>query len=146
MNAKTPVTKPNEVAEQWYVLDAAGVILGRAATRIATLLRGKHEPTFTPHVPGRNHVIVINAGRFEVTGNKREDKKYYRHGRRPGTLRERSLAEQLERHPTRPLEDAVRRMLPDNRLRQVWMNQLHLYPGSDHPHDAQKPTKVGFDG
>jgi large subunit ribosomal protein L13 len=129
-------------AEQWYVIDAKDQVLGRVATRVATLLRGKHESTFSPHVPAKNHVIIVNAAAFRVTGAKMTDKMYYRHSSRPGSLKERTLEEQLERRPLFPLQKAIERMLPDNRLRAIWMNHLHLYESSEHPHAAQQPQEV----
>ncbi len=138
----TPVPKPQDIAEQWYLIDADGQVLGRLATQIATLLRGKHQPTFTPHIPTNNHVVVINAAKVAVTGDKADSKQYYRYGRQPGSLRARTLAETLERFPQRPLELAVRRMLPDNKLRRVWLNHLHVYAGPEHPHTAQQPAEV----
>lgn len=141
---KTIVAKPQESPEQWYVIDAADLILGRLATRLATVLRGKHQPTFSPHVPTRNHVIVVNADKFSVTGNKRDAKMYYTHSGRPGSLKERTLAEQLTRRPAFPLQKAVERMLPDNKLRAVWMTHLHLYATPDHPHRAQQPQPLSL--
>ncbi len=130
--------------EQWYVLDAKDQVLGRVATRVATLLRGKHEASFSPHVPAKNHVVVINAAAFRVTGNKLSDKMYYRHSGRPGSLKERTLEEQLARQPLLPMQKAIERMLPDNRLRAVWMNHLHLYENAEHPHVAQKPEEISL--
>lgn len=141
---KTAIAKPSEIAERWLVIDAKDQILGRLSTRIATLLRGKDRPDFSPHQAGNTHVIVLNAGAFKVTGTKLETKTYYRHGERPGSLRSRTLADELERHPTRPLERSILRMLPDNRLRAVWRNHLHLYEGADHPHEAQQPKQVAL--
>ncbi len=143
---KTSVPKPAESPEQWYVLNANEAVLGRLATKVATLLRGKHQPTFAPHVPTNNHVIITNAAHIRVTGNKLEAKRYYRHSGRPGGLKSRTLAEELERHPARPVEKAIERMLPDNRLRAIWMRHLHVYPGAEHPHQAQQPAEVGLDG
>lgn len=142
MSIKTPQPKQAEATEKWYVIDATDHILGRLATRVATVLRGKHEPTFAPHVPTKNHVIIINAERIAVTGSKLEDKLYRTHSTRPGSLKERSLGEQLEKFPTRPVEDAIRRMLPDNKLRSIWMNHLHVYAGAEHPHQAQQPEEL----
>lgn len=143
---KTPVTKPAEQTEQWYEIDAKDVILGRLSTRVAMLLRGKHQPTFSPHVATRNHVIITNAARVKVTGNKLEAKTYYTHTSRPGSLKERTLGEQLDKRPTYPVQKAIERMLPDNKLRRIWMTHLHLYADAAHPHAAQKPTKVAING
>lgn len=141
-NSKTVVLKPAEMVEQWYQIDATGLVLGRLATRLATVLRGKHEPSFSPHVATKNHIIVTNADKFAVTGNKREAKMYYTHTSRPGSLKERTLAEQLTKRPTLPLEKAVERMLPDNKLRAVWMTHLHCYADDAHPHQAQQPVTL----
>ena len=143
--AKTSVPKMAETTENWYEIDATDLVLGRLATRVANLLRGKHQPTFSPHVATRNHVIITNADKFAVTGNKREAKTYYTHSTRPGSLTERSLAEQLERRPLLPLQKAIERMLPDNKLRAVWMTHLHLYQGAEHPHQAQQPIKISLE-
>ncbi len=137
--------KPAELREHWYAVDAEGLILGRLATQVATILRGKHEPTFAPHVATKNHVIITNAHKIKVTGNKLEAKLYYRHSGQPGALKERTLAEQLVKQPTRPVEDAIRRMLPDNKLRAVWMTHLHVYAGNEHPHQAQQPQELVVD-
>jgi large subunit ribosomal protein L13 len=141
-SSKTPVLRPADQVEQWYMLNAKEQTLGRLATRIATLLRGKHQSTFTPHLAGKIHVVVINAAEITVSGAKRDDKLYRHHTGRPGSLRTRNFAEELSRHPARPLERAVERMLPDNKLRSIWMNHLHVYPAADHPHEAQQPTEV----
>lgn len=138
----TPVPKPAEVAERWFIIDAKDQILGRLATKAATLLRGKDVPQFSPHVPNKNHVIVINAAGVKVTGAKLEQKRYYRHGKVPGSLRSRTLGEQMERDPRVPVEKAIVGMLPKNRLQNVWRNQLHVYPGAEHDHEAQKPQEV----
>lgn len=139
---RTSVPKPAELPERWYLLDAKGQVLGRLATLIATTLRGKHQTQFSPHVPSHNHVIVINAAAVRVTGRKLQDKLYVRHSGRPGSLRTRSLAEELRRNPERPVERAVFGMLPRNRLRRIWQNHLHVYSGSDHPHAAQQPEEL----
>ena len=144
-STKTPVPTKADQATRWFVVDATGQILGRLATRIARTLRGKDLPQFTAHVPTDTHVIVLNAGAVKVTGNKLEDKRYYRYGNRPGSLRSRTLAEQLERDPRMPLEHAVLGMLPDNRLKRVWRNHLHVYPGADHGHAAQQPKELPND-
>lgn len=139
---KTTVLKPAEQAERWFVVDIKDQVLGRAATRVATLLRDKDLPTFTPHVPGKTHVVVLNADRFLVTGAKLTAKKYYRHAGRPGSLSERTLEAQLAKRPLQPFEDAVRGMLPDNRLRSGMLNRLHCVQGTEHPYAAQQPTEV----
>jgi large subunit ribosomal protein L13 len=141
-SAKTPVPTTADQATRWFVVDATEQVLGRLATRIARVLRGKDLPQFAAHVPTNTHVIVLNAGAVKVTGDKLESKRYYRHGRVPGSLRSRTLAEQLEREPRMPLEHAVLGMLPDNRLKRVWRNHLHVYAGGEHEHAAQQPKEL----
>lgn len=145
LSTKTPASKQSEQTERWYVADAKGQTLGRLATRVATVLRGKDLPQFTPHVPTRTHVIVTNAAEVRVTGNKLEAKRYFRHGGRPGSLKSRTLGEQMERDPRKVIERAVSGMLPDNRLRRVWRNNLHVYAGSEHDHAAQQPEELPND-
>lgn len=142
MSARTPVPAAADQATRWFVVDATGQVLGRLATRIARVLRGKDLPQFAPHVPTDTHVIVLNAGAVKVTGDKLASKRYYRHGGRPGSLRSRTLEEQMERDPRMPLERAVLGMLPDNRLKRVWRNHLHVYAGGEHEHAAQKPAEL----
>ncbi len=139
--ARTPVPAREQQVSRWFAVDADGQVLGRLATRIATVLRGKDLPTFAPHVPTDTHVVVTNAAKVRVTGNKLADKRYYRHGGRPGSLKSRTLAEQLERDARRPLERAVIGMLPDNRLKRIWRNHLHVYAGPEHDHAAQQPKE-----
>lgn len=142
MTTKTPVLKAGEQVERWFVIDATDQILGRLATRVATLLRGKDRADFTPHLAGRTHVIIVNAERVAVTGQKLDQKRYYRHGRRPGSLRSRTLAEQQQKDSRVPVENAVVGMLPKSRLQSVWRNRLHVYAGAEHDHQAQQPTEV----
>ena len=142
MSIKTPVPTTAEQATRWFVVDATDQVLGRLATRIAVALRGKDLPQFSAHVPTDTHVIILNAGAVRVTGDKLESKKYYRHGGRPGSLKERTLAEQLKLDPRRPLERAVLGMLPDNRLKRIWRNHLHVFAGAEHDHAAQKPQEL----
>ncbi|MDP4000151.1 MAG: 50S ribosomal protein L13 [bacterium] len=142
---KTPVPTAADRVTRWFVADATGQILGRLSTRIARVLRGKDLPQFSAHVPTDTHVIVLNAGAVKVTGSKLEDKLYHRHGGRPGSLKTRTLAEQLERDPRVPLEHAVLGMLPDNRLKRIWRNHLHVYAGSEHEHAAQQPKELPND-
>lgn len=139
---RTPVPKAGETTERWFVIDADGQILGRLATQAATLLRGKDRPDFTPHVSGATHVIVLNAATVAVTGQKLEQKRYYRHSGRPGSLKSRTLAEQLQKDSRVPVEKAIVGMLPKNRLQSVWRNRLHVYTGAEHPHEAQQPREV----
>lgn len=136
---KTYVTKPESVDREWYVVDAEGKTLGRLASRIAAVLRGKHKPQFSPAVDIGDFVIVINAEKIRVTGRKLEQKKYYRYSGYPGGLREFTLAQQLDRHPTRVIKAAVRGMLPRNRLGRKMFKKLKVYAGPEHPHQAQRP-------
>jgi len=136
---KTYSAKPGEIQRDWYVVDAEGQTLGRLATQIADRLRGKGKPQFTPHVDTGDFVVVVNAEKIAVTGNKLDDKLYYRHSGYPGGLRQRPLREQLERVPTEVLRKAVRGMLPRNRLGRQQLTKLKIYAGPEHPHAAQEP-------
>ena len=138
MERRTYSAKPSEVQRSWYVVDAEGKTLGRLATAIAEKLRGKHKPTFTPHVDTGDFVIVVNAGKVRVTGNKDTQKVYYRHSNYPGGLKKTTLREMRDRHPERILERAVWGMLPKNRLGRQMIKKLKVYGGPDHPHAAQK--------
>jgi large subunit ribosomal protein L13 len=126
----------------WLVVDATGQTLGRLATRIATTLRGKHKPEYTPHVDTGDFVIVVNAEKVSVTGNKRADKRYYRHSGYPGGIKERTLQEMLDRRPEEVIRHAVKGMLPRNRLGRKQLTKLKVYAGPDHPHAAQKPAPM----
>ena len=139
---KTWNAKPNELERRWYVVDADGLTLGRLATRIADTLRGKRKPEYTPHVDTGDFVVVVNAEKIAVTGKKLEQKRYYRHSGYPGGLRERTLAEQLQRRPTEVLRVAVKGMLPRNRLARAQMRKLKIYVGPEHPHEAQAPKEL----
>lgn len=121
------------------MVDAAGQTLGRMATRIATILRGKHKPMFTPHMDCGDHVIVINAGKIQVTGKRLDQKVYYRHSGYPGGLKSITLRDQLQKHPTRAIQLAVRGMLPKNRLGRQMIKKLRVYASDTHPHEAQQP-------
>ena len=136
---KTYLTKQAEVERRWYVVDAEGKTLGRLASQIATILRGKHKPIYSPSVDCGDFVIVINADKIAVTGRRMEQKMYYRHSGYPGGLREISLRDQLERYPTRPIRLAVKGMLPKNRLGRKMIKKLKVYAGPEHPHEAQQP-------
>lgn len=138
---KTYALKASEIDRQWFVVDAEGQNLGRLATRIATVLRGKHKPTFTPSMDMGDFVIVVNADKVTVTGGKLDDKKYYRYSGYPGGLRETTLRTVLSKHPTRVLEAAVRGMLPKNRLGRQMIKKLKVYAGATHPH-AQQPKEL----
>lgn len=136
---RTYTPKPADVDRTWYVIDATDVVLGRLATQVATILRGKHKPTFAPHVDTGDFVIVVNAGKVALTGAKREQKLAYRHSGYPGGLRAVGYAELLEKHPDRAVEKAVRGMLPKTSLGRAQMRKLKVYSGSEHPHAAQQP-------
>ena len=135
------VTK-EEIQREWVLVDAEGQTLGRLASRIAAILRGKHKPTFTPWLDCGDYVIVVNAGKIKVTGNRMDSKVYYRHSGYVGGLKSVTLRRQLEKHPERVLAAAVRGMLPNNRLGRKMVKKLKLYTGSDHPHAAQQPKKL----
>ena len=136
---RTYTPKPGDVERTWHIIDANDVVLGRLATHVATLLRGKHKATFAPHVDGGDFVIVINADKIALTGNKRETKLAYRHSGYPGGLRATTYAELLEKHPERAIEKAVRGMLPKSSLARAQLTKLKVYVGSEHPHAAQQP-------
>ena len=137
---KTFSLKNTEVSRDWVLFDASGKILGRFATKIADKLRGKDKPTFTPHVDGGDFVVVINADKVKVTGNKAEQKKYYKHSSYPGGLKEKSYKEVLESTPERIIENAVKGMLPKNKLGKSIIKKLKVYSGSEHPHESQNPS------
>ena len=131
--------KPGEVERTWHVIDATDVVLGRLATHAATLLRGKHKPTFAPHVDTGDFVVIINAEKIAVSGSKRDDKFVYQHSGYPGGLRKRSVGEMIDKHPDRLVEKAVKGMLPKNRLGRAQGKKLKVYAGPSHPHSAQQP-------
>lgn len=135
----TYMAKPNEVERKWYIVDAEGQTLGRLATEVASILRGKHKPTFTPHVDTGDNVIIINAEKIHLTGNKLADKVYYRHSGYAGGLKETTAGEMLAKKPERVLELAIKGMLPKNTLGRKQGMKLHVYAGSEHKHQAQKP-------
>ena len=137
---KTFSLKNTEVTRNWVVFDASDRVLGRFATKIADKLRGKDKPTFTPHVDGGDFVVVINAEKVKVTGKKSDQKKYYKHSLYPGGLKEKSYQEVLYNNPERIIENAVRGMLPKNKLGKSMFKKLKVYRGSEHPHESQNPT------
>jgi len=139
---KTYSAKPGEITREWYLVDAEGKTLGRLATQIADTLRGKRKPQYTPHVDTGDFVIVVNAEKVHVTGNKLDQKRYYRHSGYPGGLRSRTLREQLDRRPTEVLRVAVKGMLPKNRLARQQITKLKIYAGPEHPHEAQNPKPL----
>jgi len=138
---KTYVVKAGEIEQKWYVVDAAGQNLGRLAAKVATILRGKHKPTFTPGLDVGDYVIVVNAQKIAVTGKKATEKMYYTVSMYPGGLKSISLRDQLAKHPDRVITHAVRGMLPHNRLGRALLKKLKVYAGPEHPHAAQQPTE-----
>ena len=142
VNAKTYSQKPSEVTRRWILIDAKDAPLGRIATQIATYLTGKYKPTFTPHIDGGDYVVVINASETVVTGDKETAKIYYRHSGFPGGIKDASLAEVREKFPERIIENAVKGMLPKNKLSDERMKRLRVFAGSEHTHAAQSPEKV----
>ena len=142
LSMKTWNAKKETVERRWYVVDADGQTLGRLATRIADTLRGKRKPQYTAHVDTGDFVVVVNAEKVAVTGKKLEQKIYYRHSGYPGGLRQRTLAEELERRPTEVLRKAVKGMLPRNRLARKQLTKLKVYAGPEHPHGAQNPEAL----
>lgn len=141
MKTTTP-TRDMMNDRKWFVVDAEGQTLGRLATKIANVLRGKHKPTFTPHMDMGDHVVVLNAAKIRVSGSKTEQKYYYSHSGVPGHLKSRSLQDMLERRPLKVLENAVSGMLPKNKLRAKFIKKLHLYEGNEHEHSAQDPQPM----
>lgn len=137
---KTYAVKASEIERSWWLVDASGQTLGRLATRIATLLEGKHKPTYSPHIDVGDHVVVVNAGQVKVSGNKLVQKRYYRHSNYPGGLKEESLETLLARKPELVIERAVKGMLPQNRIGRAMFKKLKVYSGADHPHQAQQPA------
>nr|WP_143288645.1 50S ribosomal protein L13 [Calderihabitans maritimus] len=138
------MAKPNEVEKKWYIIDAEGKTLGRLASEVAKLLRGKHKPTFTPHVDVGDHVIVINAEKIKLTGKKLQQKLYIRHSRYPGGLKVMNYETLLKKKPEKAIEKAVWGMIPHNRLGRKLMKKLRVYRGPEHPHQAQKPQVWEF--
>lgn len=142
MQYRTYVAKPAEVERNWYVVDAEGQTLGRLAAKLATVLRGKHKPIYSPSVDCGDFVIVINAEKIHVTGRRLDQKKYYRHSGYVGGLTEIPLRQQLERRPDRVIDSAVRGMLPKNKLGRKMLKRLKVYAGPEHPHQAQQPEQL----
>lgn len=139
---KTYTAKPADVRRDWFLIDATDKVLGRLSVEIAKRLRGKHKPVFTPHVDTGDYIVVVNADKIRVTGNKAQDKKYYRHSGYPGGLRETNFTKLQERFPGRPLELAVKGMLPKGPLGYAMLKKLKVYAGSEHPHTAQTPQAL----
>ena len=142
MTVNTYVTKPNDIKHDWYVVDAQGQTLGRLATRIAAVLKGKHKPIYSPSMDTGDYVVVINAEKIVATGRKLDEKMYYRHTGYPGGLRTINLRDQLDKHPERVISAAVRGMLPHNRLGRAMFKKLKVYAGAEHPHAAHKPKTL----
>lgn len=140
----TFLAKAHEVERKWYVVDAEGQTLGHLATEVASILRGKNKPIYTPHVDTGDYVIVINAAKIKLTGNKENQKVYKHHTGYPGGLREIPYKEMLEKHPERIIEKAVKGMLPKNKLGREMIKKLRVYPGTEHNHEAQKPELLKF--
>lgn len=136
---KSFMANAQNIERKWYVVDATDLTLGRLSTEVATLLRGKHKPTFTPHVDCGDYVIIVNAEKVALTGSKLDDKMYYRHSGYPGGLKSRTAKRMLELQPQKVLEKSIRGMLPKNRLGEDMYRKLYVYAGSEHPHQAQKP-------
>lgn len=143
---KTYQAKPGEVEREWLLIDGTDQVLGRLATRVAQILRGKHKPQYTPHVDTGDFVIIINAEKVKLTGLKAAEKAYYRHSGYPGGLKRESYAQAMARHPERVVERAVRGMLPKNTLGRAMAKKLKVYAGPDHPHGAQKPRTIDVKG
>ena len=141
-STKTYVAKPTDRERNWLLVDANGQTLGRLATQIADALRGKRKPEYTPHIDTGDFVVVINAEKVSVTGNKRNDKRYYRHSGYPGGLRSRTFQEMIDRRPEEVLRLAVKGMMPRNRLARKQITKLKIYAGAEHPHTAQKPQPM----
>ena len=139
----TKSAKPREVEKKWHLIDADGLVVGRLATIVANILRGKHKPSFTPHVDCGDHVVIINADKVKLTGRKLDQHRFYWHTGFPGGIKDRTARELLEgRYPNRVLENAVRRMMPGGPLTRAQLKNLRVYAGSEHPHEAQNPTKL----
>ena len=142
---KTFMEKKETVNRKWYVIDAENLPLGRVATKAANLLRGKHKVTFTPHIDCGDYVIIVNADKVKLTGNKLEDKMYYNHSGFPGGLRERNAKTMIEKYPVEMVESAVKGMLPHNRLGRATGKKLFVYAGAEHKHSAQQPESITID-
>lgn len=139
---KTYMAKGETVERKWYVVDAEGMVLGRLASQVAAILRGKHKPIYTPHVDTGDHVIIVNAGKVAMTGNKLDQKKYYRHTGYPGGLRETSYRDLLEKKPEFAVYEAIRRMMPKGPLGRKMLKKVRIYPGTEHQHAAQLPEML----
>ena len=143
MSTYTPT--PDQITRHWYLVDAEDETLGRLASRVAQILRGKHKPIYTPHLDTGDHVLIVNAGKVLLTGKKLDQKRYYRHSGYPGGLKETPVRRLLETHPERVIESAVRGMLPKGKLGRQMFRKLRVYAGSEHPHEAQQPVAIDLD-
>jgi len=141
---KTYSPKPEHIERRWYVVDASGVVLGRLASEVATILRGKHKPMYAPHMDTGDHVVVVNADKIELTGNKGEDKYAYRHSGYPGGIRAVKYKDLMSARPVAAVEKAVRGMLPKNTIGRQMLKKLHVVPGPEHPHQAQSPVALAL--
>ncbi|MCK9470578.1 MAG: 50S ribosomal protein L13 [Bacilli bacterium] len=144
--SKSFMANAQNIERKWYVVDATDAVLGRLSTEVASILRGKHKPTFTPNVDCGDYVIIVNADKIALTGNKLEDKIYYRHSGYPGGLKQRNAKTMLEKQPTKVLEKSIRGMLPKNSLGEDMYRKLFVYTGAEHPHQAQKPETLNLKG
>ena len=144
MKTYSPSAEEAAASREWWVVDAQGQTLGRLASEIAKILRGKHKPTFAPHLDTGDFVVVTNCEKISVTGDKLDTVRYYRHSRHPGGLKSRTMREQLDRFPDRVLLAAVRGMLPKTKLGKAQIKKLRIYPGGEHPHEAQQPKALAF--
>lgn len=144
MTTRTYSTKKSDIQRRWYLVDAQGMVLGRLASEVAKILKGKNKAIYVPHLDVGDHVVVVNADKVVLTGDKLDKKKYYRHSGYPGGLREFTYRTLLRENPERVVEKAIRGMLPKNRLGRAMIRKLHVYAGPDHPHQAQKPEKISL--
>ncbi|MBN1639645.1 MAG: 50S ribosomal protein L13 [Anaerolineae bacterium] len=144
MNEKTHVVRTGDIKREWFVVDAAGQTLGRLASNVARILKGKHKAIYSPHLDVGDYVIIVNADKVAVTGRKMDQKLYYRHTGYPGGLRSMTLRDQMARHPTFAVKSAVRGMLPKNRLGRRMLRKLKVYAGPEHPHQSQQPEPLEF--
>ena len=144
--SKTYMAKAQDIERKWYLVDATDMVLGRLSTEVASILRGKHKPTFTPHVDCGDYVIIVNAEKVAFTGKKLDEKVYFRHSGYPGGLKSRTAKVMLELQPEKVLEKAIRGMLPKNRLGEQMYRKLFVYAGPEHPHQAQKPEVLDLRG
>jgi len=144
--SKTYMAKAQDIERKWYLVDATDIVLGRLSTEVASILRGKHKPTFTPHVDCGDYVIIVNAEKVAFTGKKLDEKIYFRHSGYPGGLKSRTAKVMLELQPEKVLEKAIRGMLPKNRLGEQMYRKLFVYAGPEHPHQAQKPEVLDLRG